>query len=82
MLAITFHDEESVKKNFPDYEADCLVEIRGSESDVSDILDCTVDAFPNSWGACSKNTFKGYVMVSNFSHYLDFVILLNDYFNQ
>ena len=82
MITITFYDEESVKKNFRDYEADCLVEICGSEADVTNILDCTADAFPNSWGSGSKNNFKGYAMVSNFSHYLDFVILLNDYFNQ
>ena len=80
MLSITFHDSESVVRNFPDYEADCLVDIFGTESEVEGALGSFEDTFTNFWGVGNSDEEHIYVMVDNFSHYLDLVIILNDYF--
>ena len=80
MLSITFHDAESVKKNFPEYEADCLVEIKGKEKDVMALIDSLSSSFNDFWGSGSERKFKGFVMVKDFSHFLDFVIEVNNYF--
>jgi len=81
MISITFHDEESVKKNFPDYEADCLVDIFGNENEVEEILCSFENVFTDFWGHGTKKKHHVYVMVKDFSHYMDLVIIINNYFN-
>lgn len=81
MISITFHDEESVKKNFPDYEADCLVDIFGNENEVEEILCSFENVFTDFWGYGTKKKHHVYVMVKDFSHYMDLVIIINNYFN-
>jgi len=80
MLSITFFDHDSVKKKFPDYDADCLIEIKGKEKEISPLIDSLSDSFSNFWGSGSKDKMSYKIMVNDFSHFLDFVIEVNDYF--
>lgn len=80
MLSITFFDHDSVKKKFPDYEADCLIEIKGKEKEISPLIDSLSDSFNDFWGSGSKDKMSYKIMVKDFSHFLDFVIETNDYF--
>ena len=80
MLSITFFDHDSVMKKFPDYEADCLIEIKGKEKDISPLIDSLSDSFSNSWGLGRKDKMTYKIMVKDFSHFLDFVIETTDYF--
>lgn len=80
MLSITFFDHASVKKKFPEYEADCLIEIKGKEKEISPLIDSLSDSFSNFWGSGSKGKMSYKIMVNDFSHFLDFVIEVNNYF--
>lgn len=80
MLSITFFDHESVRKKFPDYVADCLIEIKGKESEISPLINSLSDSFSNFWGSGSNGKMSYKIMVNDFSHFLDFVIETNDYF--
>lgn len=80
MLSITFFDHDSVKKKFPEYDADCLIEIKGKESDISPLINSLSDSFSNFWGSGSSGKMSYKIMVNDFSHFLDFVIETNDYF--
>lgn len=82
MLSITFHDHESVVKKFPDYDADCIVEVSGSTEEADNLIDSLSESFNNFWGTGSKNKTTYRIMVKDFSHFLDFVIEVNDYMNK
>ena len=82
MLSITFYDAESVKKKFPDYDADCIVEVSGNSKEADSLIDSLSESFSNFWGTGSKSKTVYRIMVKDFSHFLDFVIEVNDYMNK
>lgn len=82
MLSITFHDHESVVKKFPDYDADCIVEVSGNSKEADNLIDSLSESFSNFWETGSKNKTTYKIMVKDFSHFLDFVIEINDHMNK
>lgn len=82
MLSITFYDHESVVKKFPDYDADCIAEVSGNTKEADNLIDSLSESFSNFWGTGSKNKTTYRIMVKDFSHFLDFVIEVNDYLNK
>lgn len=82
MLSITFYDHESVVKKFPDYDADCIVEVSGNSEEADDLIDSLSESFSNFLGTGSKNKITYRIMVKDISHFLDFVIEVNDYMNK
>lgn len=80
MLSITFYDAESVKKKFPDYDADCIVEVSGNSKEADSLIDSLSESFSNFLGTRSRNKMTYKIMVKDFSHFLDFVIETTDYF--
>ena len=82
MLSITFYDHESVVKKFPDYDADCIAEVSGNTKEADNLIDSLSESFSNFLGTGSKNKTTYRIMVKDFSHFLDFVIEVNDYLNK
>lgn len=82
MLSITFHDHETVVKKFPDYDADCIVEVSGNSKEADNLIDSLSESFSYFWRTYRKNKATYRIVVEDFSHFLDFVIEVNDYINK
>ena len=79
MLSVKFYDNEAMKKKYKDREGECLCVISGSEMEVMDVC----DNIPEFWYSVekSKNIHEAYIVLDDFSHFMDVVIYIQNHFN-
>ena len=79
MLSVSFLDNEAMHKKYRDKEGECLCVISGSVAEVTDIC----DNIPEFWYAVekSKNIHEAYIILDDFSHFMDIVIYIQNHFN-
>lgn len=79
MLTVSFYDNEAMHKKFKDREGECLCVISGSAYEVSDVC----HNIPEFYYAVekSKGMQEAYIVLDDFSHFLDTVIYIQNHFN-
>ena len=78
MLKISFYDREAMRKKYKDMEGECLCVITGKQSEVETLC----DNIPEFWyGVPKSKEYEAYIILSDFSHYFDVVVYMQNYFN-
>ena len=78
MLKIAFYDREAMNKKYTDMVGDCVCVVSGTESEVKNLCDC----IPEFWyGVKKSRKYEAYILLKDFSHFLDIVVCVQNYFN-